>query len=83
MGSALINSVGNLGGFIGPYAIGLIKQQTHSFAGGLAAGGIADPRTSHSKDAVARGVNRRVEARRQRNTQGVAGINGVEDAVVP
>jgi hypothetical protein len=38
---------------------------------------------SHAEDAVARGVNRRVEARRQRDTQGVAGIDGVEDAVVP
>jgi predicted MFS family arabinose efflux permease len=32
---ALINSVGNLGGFVSPYIIGLIKDATHSFTGGL------------------------------------------------
>ncbi|HUB45521.1 MAG TPA: MFS transporter [Acetobacteraceae bacterium] len=34
-GIALINSVGNLGGVIGPLAIGWLRDQTHSFAGGL------------------------------------------------
>lgn len=34
-GIATINSLGNLGGFVGPYVIGLIKQQTGSFEGGL------------------------------------------------
>ncbi|HUB15316.1 MAG TPA: MFS transporter [Acetobacteraceae bacterium] len=34
-GIALINSVGNLGGVIGPLAIGWLLDQTHSFAGGL------------------------------------------------
>ena len=34
-GIALINSVGNLGGFIGPYAVGLLRQTTHSFSAGL------------------------------------------------
>ena len=29
-GIALINSVGNLGGFFGPYFVGLIKDKTHS-----------------------------------------------------
>ena len=32
---ALINSIGNLGGFAGPYVVGLVKQTTHSFAGGM------------------------------------------------
>ncbi|MEH2321753.1 MFS transporter [Nostoc sp.] len=32
---ALINSVGNLGGFVAPYVIGLIKDATNSFTGGL------------------------------------------------
>jgi len=32
---ALINSIGNLGGFAGPYLVGIVKQQTHSFAGGM------------------------------------------------
>jgi ACS family tartrate transporter-like MFS transporter len=36
-GIALINSVGNLGGFIGPYLVGVVKQMSHSFRGGLAA----------------------------------------------
>ena len=34
-GIALINAVGNLGGFVGPYLIGEIKQQTQNFAAGL------------------------------------------------
>ena len=34
-GIALINSVGNLGGVIGPVAVGWLKDTTHSFAGGL------------------------------------------------
>ena len=34
---ALINSVGNLGGFAGPYIIGIVKEQTQSFAGGMLA----------------------------------------------
>jgi MFS transporter, ACS family, tartrate transporter len=34
-GIALINSVGNLGGFLGPYAMGLVQQATGSFVIGL------------------------------------------------
>ncbi|MBV1703096.1 MAG: MFS transporter [Hyphomicrobiales bacterium] len=34
-GIATINSIGNLGGFVGPYMIGWIKGVTGSFAGGL------------------------------------------------
>src|SRR5205823_4042869 len=34
-GIALVNSVGNLGGFAGPYLVGLIKQRTGSFENGL------------------------------------------------
>jgi ACS family tartrate transporter-like MFS transporter len=34
-GIALVNSIGNLGGFAGPYLIGLVKEATGSFAGGL------------------------------------------------
>ena len=34
-GIALINSVGNLGGIIGPVAVGWAKDTTQSFAGGL------------------------------------------------
>jgi MFS transporter, ACS family, tartrate transporter len=36
-GIALINSVGNLGGFVGPYVVGMVRQRSHSFGGGLAA----------------------------------------------
>ncbi|MDB5298663.1 MAG: major facilitator superfamily 1 [Phycisphaerales bacterium] len=46
-GIALVNSVGNLGGFVGPSLFGLIKQHTGGFAGALftlsavlAAGGV-------------------------------------------
>lgn len=34
-GLAIINSVGNLGGFAGPYAVGQIRDATDSFYGGL------------------------------------------------
>lgn len=34
-GIALINSLGNLGGFVGPYAVGVIKVKTGHFAAGL------------------------------------------------
>jgi ACS family tartrate transporter-like MFS transporter len=39
-GIALINSVGHLGGFVGPYAIGLVGQRTGSLYSGLALAGI-------------------------------------------
>jgi MFS transporter, ACS family, tartrate transporter len=39
-GIALINSVGNLGGFVGPNIIGQVKVVTNSFSGGLLAMGI-------------------------------------------
>ena len=32
---ALINSIGNLGGFVGPYAVGWIKDSTGSYEAGL------------------------------------------------
>jgi ACS family tartrate transporter-like MFS transporter len=32
---ALVNSVGNTGGFVGPYLLGAINDRTHSFAFGL------------------------------------------------
>ena len=34
-GIALVNSIGNLGGFVAPWALGLLKQSTGSFAPGL------------------------------------------------
>jgi len=40
-GIALISSVANLGGFAGPYAIGLVSQRTSSLNGGLALTGVS------------------------------------------
>ena len=34
-GIALINALGNLGGFVGPFFVGWIKDVTGAFAGGL------------------------------------------------
>ena len=34
-GIGLINTLGSLGGFVGPYAVGLVRQITGGFAGGL------------------------------------------------
>ena len=34
-GIALVNSIGNLGGFVGPYLIGWIRDATGGFSGGL------------------------------------------------
>jgi ACS family tartrate transporter-like MFS transporter len=34
-GIAFINSIGNLGGFVGPYVIGLVRTSTGQFKGGL------------------------------------------------
>jgi len=34
-GIAMINAVGNLGGFLGPYMVGFIKDATGSFSMGL------------------------------------------------
>ena len=34
-GIAMINSIGNLGGFVGPYAMGYIRESTGSFNGGI------------------------------------------------
>lgn len=34
-GIALINSIGNLGGFVGPYVVGWIREVTHSYEAGL------------------------------------------------
>jgi MFS family permease len=34
-GIALVNSVGNIGGFVGPYLVGYFKDRTQSFSAGL------------------------------------------------
>jgi MFS transporter, ACS family, tartrate transporter len=40
-GIALISSVANLGGFAGPYAVGIVSQRTGSLYGGLALTGVS------------------------------------------
>ena len=40
-GIALINSVANIGAFVGPYAIGTITGKTRSLSGGMAFGGVS------------------------------------------
>ena len=40
-GIALVTSVANLGGFVGPYAVGLIRQKTGSFYSALICAGIS------------------------------------------
>ena len=40
-GIALITSIANLGGFAGPYAVGLISRRTGSLDGGLALAGVS------------------------------------------
>ena len=35
LGIALINTMGSLGGFVGPYAVGFIRDATGSFQGGM------------------------------------------------
>jgi len=40
-GIALINSIGNMGGFVGPYTLGAITKRTGSFDGGLVFAGIS------------------------------------------
>jgi len=51
-GIALVNSVGNLGGFVGPYAIGAIARRTGSFYGGLALAGVSMPVSATRKKDV-------------------------------
>src|SRR5205814_1933156 len=34
-GIALVNSIGNIGGFVGPAILGYVRETTHSFAAGL------------------------------------------------
>lgn len=40
-GIAMITSISNLGGFAGPYAVGLISRQTGNLAGGFGVAGVA------------------------------------------
>jgi nitrate/nitrite transporter NarK len=40
-GIAFINSIGNLGSFLGPYAMGTINKRTGRFHGGLVFAGVS------------------------------------------
>ena len=40
-GIALVTSVANFGGFVGPYTVGLIRQKTGSFYSGLICAGVS------------------------------------------
>jgi MFS family permease len=40
-GIAFVTSVANLGGFVGPYTVGLIRQKTGSFYSGLICAGVS------------------------------------------
>jgi ACS family tartrate transporter-like MFS transporter len=40
-GIALVTSVANLGGFVGPYTVGMIRQKTGSFYSGLICAGVS------------------------------------------
>jgi ACS family tartrate transporter-like MFS transporter len=63
-GIALINSVGNLGGFAGPYLIGWVRTRTNSFTWGLAAlalGLIAGAVVTLATRRSVRGATRREE----------------------
>jgi MFS transporter, ACS family, tartrate transporter len=59
-GIALINAVGNLGGFLGPYLMGSIRDATGSFSIGLLA--IATGALVASVVLVTLGHDRRLEA---------------------
>ena len=61
----LINSIGNLGGFAGPYIVGYLSQATHSFFGGViylalsalvASGLVISLRATRVRRSFARGV---------------------------
>jgi ACS family tartrate transporter-like MFS transporter len=56
-GIALINSIGNLGGFVGPYLVGLVEDATGSTDGGLIvlaaillAGSVLATRVAHDRE---------------------------------
>ena len=56
-GIALINSIGNIGGFVGPYLVGLMEDATGSTDGGLVAlavillcGSVLATRVAHDHD---------------------------------
>jgi MFS transporter, ACS family, tartrate transporter len=62
----LINSIGNLGGFAGPYIVGYLSQATHSFLGGViylalsalvASGLVISLRATRARRSFARGVS--------------------------
>nr|WP_232454248.1 hypothetical protein [Burkholderia ubonensis] len=47
----MINSIGNLGGFVGPFAIGWLKNVTGGYAAGLYV--VADGRSAEGRPLLA------------------------------
>jgi nitrate/nitrite transporter NarK len=65
-GIAAINSIGNIGGFVGPYLVGLVKDATGSTDGGLivlavllAIGSALALRVAHRKEQLPEEILRR------------------------
>ena len=61
-GIAMINCIGNLGGFVGPFMVGWIKDATGGFAGALCflavttvASAVTELRTTPSRETAATG----------------------------
>lgn len=58
-GIALINSVGNLGGFIGPYLVGLVKGSTGGYSAAMTVFAVVALLAGLTMGAIGRGVIRR------------------------
>jgi ACS family tartrate transporter-like MFS transporter len=68
-GIALINSIGNIGGFVGPYSIGYLRDATDSYSAGLIAIGVIVVLGGALVLAVPDGQRRRDAARAPRASQ--------------
>jgi ACS family tartrate transporter-like MFS transporter len=62
VGIGVINSIGNLGGFLGPYVIGWFKTEWSSYAGGLDAIGAITALSGVVMLAIGRSLKRREQA---------------------
>ena len=88
-GIALINSIGNIGGFVGPYLVGLVKDATGSTDGGLVAlalillvGAVLATRVVHDPDARARAARgTAIHARRRSRRGQPRPTNGIRFAI--
>ncbi len=78
-GIAMINAVGNLGGFLGPYMMGAIKDATGSFPIGLLS--IAMGRFGRHNRASGDGSGKACRGRPGRNRACARGVTGIQSAV--